>query len=91
MNVKLMKKVASVFCLAIAFNTFAAEEKEIHFESNVEKTCTAEVSAVGCGTPTESNQDTFLACVDGKLSKLSLPCQEMHKTISAAHKAGHSH
>jgi hypothetical protein len=85
-----MKKIVIISSLMLSLFAFANEEgvMESHGNPEDEVKCFKEIRSLGCGKP--ESHDTFIACVDSKLNKLSPACQVFHKDEVERMKA-HSH
>ncbi len=55
---------------------------EVRFDPDFEKKCFKEIEKLKCGKADAKNEKVFMKCVDSKITKLSSPCQAMHKSIS---------
>lgn len=75
-----MKKLIIVLSLVASANIHAQDEEK-HYTPETEKTCSQQVAKLGCGTPTEKNADTFIACVDQKVDLLTETCRDFHQTV----------
>ena len=69
--------------LLLSLSALLGASTEKRYEPEFEKRCFKEVAALKCGSPEGKNNPTFMKCVDGKITKLSKGCQEMHRELSS--------
>lgn len=84
-----MSKFLIALLLVFSFSAFA-EEKEAHGNPDDEARCFREIRSMGCGNADQ--HETFIACVDRNIQKLSRECQVFHREEVARMKSHkHSH
>jgi hypothetical protein len=81
-------KLFTLCSLLFVLNLNAAEKREAHGNHEDEQRCLKEIRSLGCGKP--ENHETFIACVDQKISLLTPGCQAFHGD-EKERMAGHQH
>ncbi len=81
-----MKKMIMILGLVISFGVFSDPGTlESHGNREQEKKCFKEIRSLAC----TGNDDAFIACVDKKMTELSVDCQSFH--LDEKERMNHSH